>query len=238
MKTNTELAREAGIRDCTCSGTKGCLDRLVEFARADERRRLLAGVEMPEPDGMDDDDTCYYTADQLREFAAAAVARKDADIAALTKGIGNAQLAAYIEKHGEPVPMVAERDALKAELDRLKIAQEFFLERWAQRDRRLWSWAHEELSEELKSRYFNIVANGTADYKEQPIYAQQFNVMKHRAKKAEAEVERLKARRMPLTEEQKKAIAESAINGHAGTRAAIVWAIGYAERLRGIKEHP
>ena len=38
----------------------------------------------------------------------------------------------------------------------------------------------------------------------------------------------------PLTDEQKKAIAESAIIGHAGTRAAIVWAIEYAERQHGI----
>ena len=44
--------------------------------------------------------------------------------------------------------------------------------------------------------------------------------------------------RQPLTEDAKKAIAESAINGHAGTRAAIVWAIGYAERQHGIKEQP
>ena len=37
MKTNTELARAAGLRDCTCDGTKGCLDRLIELARADQR---------------------------------------------------------------------------------------------------------------------------------------------------------------------------------------------------------
>ena len=37
MKTNTELAREAGIRDCTCDGTKGCLGRFAALVRADER---------------------------------------------------------------------------------------------------------------------------------------------------------------------------------------------------------
>ena len=39
MKTVIELAREAGLRDCTCNGTLGCLERLVELARADERSR-------------------------------------------------------------------------------------------------------------------------------------------------------------------------------------------------------
>ena len=37
MKTVIEMAREAGIRDCTCNGTLGCLERLVELVRADER---------------------------------------------------------------------------------------------------------------------------------------------------------------------------------------------------------
>ena len=37
MKTVIEMAREAGIRDCTCNGALGCLDRLVELVRADER---------------------------------------------------------------------------------------------------------------------------------------------------------------------------------------------------------
>ena len=37
MKTVIEMAREAGIRDCTCNGTKGCLERFAELVRADER---------------------------------------------------------------------------------------------------------------------------------------------------------------------------------------------------------
>ena len=37
MKTVIEMAREAGIRDCICNGTKGCLDRFAELVRADER---------------------------------------------------------------------------------------------------------------------------------------------------------------------------------------------------------
>ena len=42
MKTIAEMARQAGIRDCTCDGTRGCLERLVELARADEREACEA----------------------------------------------------------------------------------------------------------------------------------------------------------------------------------------------------
>jgi hypothetical protein len=36
MKTVIEMAREAGIRNCTCNGTLGCLERLIEIVRADQ----------------------------------------------------------------------------------------------------------------------------------------------------------------------------------------------------------
>ena len=36
-KTNIEMAREAGIRDCTCDGTRGCRERVAELVRAGER---------------------------------------------------------------------------------------------------------------------------------------------------------------------------------------------------------
>ena len=83
--------------------------------------------------------------------------------------------------------------ALEAELEKLKGSAEFRSERQAQREHRLWQWAHEELSEPLKTRYFNIVANGTADVMEQPVYAQHFNMMKHRAESAESERDALRA---------------------------------------------
>ena len=35
MKTIIEMAREAGIRDCTCNGTFRCLERFAELVRAD-----------------------------------------------------------------------------------------------------------------------------------------------------------------------------------------------------------
>lgn len=37
MRTIIEMAREAGIRDVICDGTKGCLGRFAAFVRADER---------------------------------------------------------------------------------------------------------------------------------------------------------------------------------------------------------
>ncbi|MGJ5994166.1 hypothetical protein ACSBR8_03050 [Pseudomonas aeruginosa] len=70
-----------------------------------------------------------------------------------------------------------------------------FTEQWfAVRHERLWHWAHEELSEEQKRRYFNIVANGTAEHNEPPTYAQQLCRMKHRAESAEQELAALRAR--------------------------------------------
>jgi hypothetical protein len=40
MKTVLEMAREAGIRDCTCNGTLGCLERFADLVRADERKAI------------------------------------------------------------------------------------------------------------------------------------------------------------------------------------------------------
>ena len=45
MKTVIEMAREAGIRDCTCNGTLGCLERFAELIRADEREACAKGVD-------------------------------------------------------------------------------------------------------------------------------------------------------------------------------------------------
>lgn len=39
MKTVIEMAREAGIRNCTCNGTLGCLERFASLVRADEREQ-------------------------------------------------------------------------------------------------------------------------------------------------------------------------------------------------------
>lgn len=49
MKTVIEMAREAGIRNCTCNGTKGCLDRFASLVRADERARMAEQPAQQEP---------------------------------------------------------------------------------------------------------------------------------------------------------------------------------------------
>ena len=41
MKTVIEMAREAGIRDCTCGGSWRCLERFSELIRADTRNATL-----------------------------------------------------------------------------------------------------------------------------------------------------------------------------------------------------
>jgi len=101
--------------------------------------------------------------------------------------------------------LCAERDQLRAKLEDLQSVFDYTKERRAQISHRLWVWAHEELSEPLKTRYFNIVANGTADVMEQPTYAQQYNGMKHRAEAAENERDQLRAEverlRKPLTDD-------------------------------------
>ena len=44
----SKLAREAGLRDCTCDGTLGCLERFAELVRADERNSWPAEMEAME----------------------------------------------------------------------------------------------------------------------------------------------------------------------------------------------
>jgi hypothetical protein len=47
MKTIIEMAREAGIRDVTCDGTRGCLERFDALVRAEaqaEEREECAKV--------------------------------------------------------------------------------------------------------------------------------------------------------------------------------------------------
>jgi hypothetical protein len=65
MKTVIEMAREAGIRDCTCNGTKGCLERFASLVRADERNRLADKLQQ-DFKGAFGADTCASWAVWLR----------------------------------------------------------------------------------------------------------------------------------------------------------------------------
>ena len=47
MKTIIDMAREAGIRDVTCDGTRGCLERFAALVRADEREACAKIAETP-----------------------------------------------------------------------------------------------------------------------------------------------------------------------------------------------
>jgi hypothetical protein len=42
MRDINEMAKEAGLRDWTCNGKYGCLERFAELVRADEREQALA----------------------------------------------------------------------------------------------------------------------------------------------------------------------------------------------------
>lgn len=97
-----------------------------------------------------------------------------------------------------------------------------FTEQWfAVRHERLWHWAHEELSEEQKRRYFNIVANGTAEHNEPPIYAQQICRMKHRAESAEQELAALRARAVVVPERKFLNAGVPGLNRNSGWNACL-----------------
>jgi len=53
---------------------------------------------------------------------------------------------------------------------------------------RLSQWARQELGEKQREQFFGIIANGSASADEPPTYAQQYNRMKWRMEKAEAEL--------------------------------------------------
>lgn len=89
-------------------------------------------------------------------------------------------------------------------LDRLLHHRNYTAYWYAVRFRRLWQWAHEELTPELRWRYFSIVANGKADSLEPPTYAHQFNVMEYRMRCAEEKAEALSLELERLKKEKTK----------------------------------
>ncbi len=97
-------------------------------------------------------------------------------------------------EHNAYAKLAAEAQALRKEIKKAQNALAFTEQWYGVRHERLWHWAHAELNEEQKRRYFNIVANGTAEHSEPPTFAQQLCRMKHRAEVAEKEVAALRAR--------------------------------------------
>ena len=45
MRDINEMAKEAGLRDWTCNGKYGCLERFAELVRADEREACAKKTE-------------------------------------------------------------------------------------------------------------------------------------------------------------------------------------------------
>jgi len=92
---------------------------LTQVWRDDSERIKALTAELAKKDEWQGN--CLFYNDlysKAKEEIEALKARLDA----LTGAIGNAQLAAFIEKHGDPVPLVAERDALAAKVDVLREA--------------------------------------------------------------------------------------------------------------------
>lgn len=98
------------------------------------------------------------------------------------------------------VTLEAEAQALREEIKKAQNALAFTEQWYGVRHERLWHWAHAELNEEQTRRYFNIVANGTAEHSEPPTFAQQLCRAKHRYECAEKEVATLRARAVVVPE--------------------------------------
>ena len=126
MKTIIEMAREA-------AGLAGpalvenieiteWLERFTTLVKAAHTAELLEGVEMPEPHKLFTERCGHvvFTADQLRETVAAAVLRKDADLQIQQKQTQHFHDLFHFT--------VAERDALRAENEKLREACNKFSE--------------------------------------------------------------------------------------------------------------
>ncbi|MBH4103394.1 hypothetical protein I5M52_13815 [Pseudomonas aeruginosa] len=141
--------------------------------------------------------------------------------------------------------LAAEAQALREEVEKAQNALAF-TEQWhGVRYERLWHWAHAELDEEQKRRYFNIVANGTAEHSEPPTYAQQLCRMKHRYECAEKEAAALRARVAvvpdPVTMDGTTTIREYVANAVPKDTPMDKWTQGYEEfkrRIHAMFEQP
>lgn len=157
----------------------------------------------------------------------------------------------YASEHGQYVrytdyaKLEAETQALREEVEKAQNALAF-TEQWhGVRYERLWHWAHAELDEEQKRRYFNIVANGTAEHSEPPTYAQQLCRMKHRYECAEKESAALRARVAvvpdPVTMDGTTTIREYVANAVPKDTPMDKWTQGYEEckrRIHAMFEQP
>ncbi|HCH7700321.1 TPA: hypothetical protein SMO11_005379 [Pseudomonas aeruginosa] len=117
--------------------------------------------------------------------------------------------------------LAAEAQALREEIKKAQNALAFTEQWYGVRHERLWHWAHAELNEEQKRRYFNIVANGTAEHSEPPTFAQQLCRTKHRYECAEKEVAALRARVVVVPERKLLNAGVPGLNRNSGWNACL-----------------
>ena len=66
MKTIIEMAREAGIRDCTCDGTRGCLERFAALVLVNtDPQSFMTWQEGNEAGRLSEREACAALCDQL-----------------------------------------------------------------------------------------------------------------------------------------------------------------------------
>lgn len=132
-----------------------------------------------------------------------------------------ADLRTALEQKAEPVAAESITDAMMNLVDRLG-------SEWKQVDLRAWQhllvYAPQQQAEPVASIYVSLDG------------AREFDDWKHELPVGRNFLYTAALQRKPLTKEQRLVIVATAINGHASTREAILWAIEYVERHHGIKE--
>ncbi|QPZ69388.1 hypothetical protein [Pseudomonas aeruginosa] len=121
----------------------------------------------------------------------------------------------------EIVTLEAEAQEFREEIKKAQNALAFTEQWYGVRHERLWHWAHAELNEEQKRRYFNIVANGTAEHSEPPTFAQQLCRAKHRYECAEKEVSALRSRVVVVPERKLLNAGVPGLNRNSGWNACL-----------------
>jgi hypothetical protein len=75
-RTIMEMAREAGIRDCTCSGEFGCLEAFAKLVREDEREEIAQFIERTNLGSLPNETALHY-AQLLKSYATGIRARSN-----------------------------------------------------------------------------------------------------------------------------------------------------------------
>lgn len=85
--------------------------------------------------------------------------------------------------------------AIERELNQAKESLNHARQWWGSRSKRLQDWAREKLTGELLHEFFNICANGTATWSEEPTYDRQLVMKDHEIEMLRRELAALKSRK-------------------------------------------